>query len=157
MRFYPVNLNIEEKLCIVIGGGKVAERKIKTILSCGGKVKIISPGLSPLLSKMAKEADIEYIESGYRSGMIKGGYLVFACTSDRGVNSRISQEARSLGILVNVCDSAKESTFILPAVLRKGAIDVAVSTSGISPLRAVKIRDKLKEKFNEFVINRNKS
>lgn len=145
MRFYPVSLNIKGKLCTVIGGGKVAERKVKNVLFCGGKVKVISPELTSKLAKMARQKKINYIKAEYRSVILKRAYFVFAATSIRKINSKIAREAKKLGILVNVCDSVRESTFILPAVLRKKGLTIAVSTDGLSPRKAVKIRDKLKE------------
>lgn len=145
MKFYPVSLNIEGKKCVVIGGGKVAERKVSGILSCGGKVQVISAELIPKLAKMAKQGEIDYIKSEYRPGFLKGAYLAYAVTSSREVNSRVSRDGGEKGLPVNVCDSVKESAFILPAVLRKKGVTVAVSTEGKSPEKAVRIRDKLKE------------
>lgn len=145
MRFYPVSLNIEGKKCVVIGGGKVAERKVENILFCGGKAKVISPDLSSGLLEMAKQGKIDYIKREYQPALLKGAYLIYAVTSNREVNYRVSTEAGKLGIPVNVCDSVEESTFILPAVLRKNEMTIAVSTDGISPEKAVETRDKLKE------------
>ncbi|MCK4401250.1 bifunctional precorrin-2 dehydrogenase/sirohydrochlorin ferrochelatase [bacterium] len=145
MKFYPVNLNIKGKLCIVIGGGKVAERKIKNILFCGGKVKVISPELTSKLAELVKQRRIIYAKAEYHLEALKGAELIYAATSNRNLNSKIAKDAAKLGILVNVCDSAKDSSFILPAVLRKKDLVIAVSTDGISPEKAVRIRDKLKE------------
>ena len=145
MRYYPVSLNIEGKKCVVIGGGKVAERKVENILSCGGKVKVISPGLSTRLLEMAKQGKIDYIKCAYNPVFLEGAYLAYAATSSREVNSRISRDATKSSIPVNVCDSAEESTFILPAVLRKNEVTIAVSTDGVSSAKAVETRDKLKE------------
>lgn len=152
MKYYPVQLNIRGRWCVVIGGGKVAERKIKNILLCGGKVKVISPGLTDSLSKMAKQGRIDYIHAEYRSDVIEGAFLVFAATSCRKVNARVARDAGRLGIPVNVCDSAMESTFILPAVLRKKGITFSISTGGVSPARSVEIRDRLKDLIEEGLI-----
>lgn len=145
MRYYPVNLNIKGKVCVVIGGGRVAERKIRNILLCGGKVKVISPELTGLLMKMVRQGKIDYLRTEYRPGMCKGAFLVYAATSNRKVNAQIAREAERSGILVNVCDSAEESTFILPAVMRKRGVTIAVSTDGLSPAKSVRARDRLKE------------
>ena len=145
MRFYPVNLNIKGKVCVVIGGGKVAERKVRNILFCRGRVKVISPKLSPKLAELAKQRRITYSECEYKPAVLKGAYLIYAATSNRKVNSGIAKEAAKLGILVNVCDSARQSSFILPAILRKKGLTFAVSTDGLSPKKAAKLRDKLKE------------
>jgi len=145
LRFYAVNLNIEGKVCIVVGGGKVAERKIRNILFCGGRVRVVSPELITKLAEMAENKKIGYVKCEYRPDVLKKAYLVFAATSNRKVNSKIAKDAKEKGILVNVCDSAKKSTFILPAILRKKGMVISVSTGGVSPQKAVKIRDKIKE------------
>ena len=145
MKFYPVNLNIKGKLCIVIGGGKVAERKIKNILLCEGKVKVISPDLTSKLAELVKQRRITYAKAEYHLESLKGAWLIYAATSNRKLNSKIAKDADKLGILVNVCDSREKSSFILPAVLRKKDLVIAVSTDGTFPEKAVKIRDKLKE------------
>ena len=145
MRYYPINLNIKGKICAVIGGGKVAERKVKNILFCEGKVRVVSPDLTDLLSTWVKRKKIEYVRDEYHRRYLKGASLIYAATSDRSINARISKDAAGLGILVNVADSAEESTFIVPAVLRKQGIIIAVSSGGLSPDKSVRVRDRLKE------------
>jgi precorrin-2 dehydrogenase/sirohydrochlorin ferrochelatase len=145
MRYYPINLNIKGKVCIVIGGGKVAERKIRNILLCGGKVKVISPELTEPLAQIVRRRRINYRKDEYHSSILEGAFLAYAATSDRKVNAQVAKDAARLGILVNVCDSARESTFIVPAVLRKGGITISVSTDGVSPAKSVSIRDRLKK------------
>jgi siroheme synthase-like protein len=147
MRYYPVNLNIRKKVCVVFGGGKVAERKVKNILFCGGKVNVVSPDLTELLSKMARQRKINHIQAEYHRRHLRGASFVYAATSDRKVNARIARDAAKVGLLVNVCDSARESSFILPAVLRKRGITITVSTDGLSPSKSVRIRNRLKELF----------
>jgi siroheme synthase-like protein len=154
MKYYPVNLNIKGKVCVVIGGGSVAERKVKNILFCGGKVRVISPDLTDLLSKWAGKEKIDYIRSEYHFRHLKGASLVYAATSDRRVNAQIAKDSVRLGLLVNVADSAKESTFIVPAVLRKRGFTIAVSTGGLSPAKSVRIRDMLKELMGEGTLSK---
>lgn len=145
MRYYPINLNIKGKVCTVIGGGKVAERKVKNILFCGGIVRVVSPDLTDLLANWVKRKKVDYVQDEYHRRHLRGASLVFAATSDRRVNAQISKDAARIGLLVDVADSAKESTFIIPAVLRKKGITIAVSTGGLSPSKSVRIRDRLKE------------
>jgi precorrin-2 dehydrogenase/sirohydrochlorin ferrochelatase len=147
MRSYPVNLNIKGKVCVVIGGGRVAERKVKNVLLCGGKVRVVSPELTDLLLKMVRRGKIDYIRAEYHSDALEGAFLVYATTSHRRVNAQIAKDATRLGLLVNVANSARESSFILPAVLRKRGITIAVSTDGLSPSKSVRIRNRLKELF----------
>jgi siroheme synthase-like protein len=155
MRYYPVNLNIKGKICVVIGGGRVAERKVKNILFCGGKVRVVSPNLTDLLSTWVKRKKIDYFQDEYQSRYLRGASLIYAATSDRSINAQISKDAAKLGLLVNVADSAKESTFIIPAVLRKKGITIAVSTGGLSPGKSVRIRDRLKELIEEVMLAKN--
>lgn len=152
MRYYPINLNIRGKVCVVIGGGKVAERKVKNVLICGGKVRVVSPDLTHLLSKWAEQRKIDYIRSQYHCRHLERAFLVYAATSNRKVNAQIARDSVRLGLLVNVCDSAKESSFILPAVLRKSGIAIAVSTDGLSPAKAVRTRDRLKKLIGEGIV-----
>lgn len=152
MKHYPINLNIKGKLCVVIGGGRVAERKVKNILLCGGKVRVISPDLTDLLSKWVSQGKMDYIRSEYRASHLKGAFLVYAAASDRKVNTEIAQDAAKRRLLVNVADSATASTFILPAVLRRREISIAVSTNGLSPAKSVRIRDKLKTLMDKGIL-----
>ena len=152
MKYYPVNLNIKGRLCVVIGGGRVAERKVKNLLRCGGWVRVVSPDLSDLLSKWVSQGKMDYTRSEYRASHLKGAFLVYAATSDRKVNAKIARDAAKRRLLVNVADSATESTFILPAVVRKREISIAVSTNGLSPAKSVRIRDRIKEFIEKGIL-----
>jgi precorrin-2 dehydrogenase/sirohydrochlorin ferrochelatase len=155
MKYYPINLNIKGRLCVVIGGGRVAERKVKNLLRCGGRVKVVSPDLTVLLSKWVSQGKMDYARSEYRTSHLKGAFLVYAATSDRKVNAEIARDAARRRLLVNVADSTAESTFILPAVLRKREISIAVSTNGLSPAKSVRIRDRIKEFIEKGKLTRN--
>lgn len=144
MVFYPINLNIKNRECVIVGGGRVAERKTRNILSFGGKVKIISPELTTGLKKLYRIKKIRYVKLEYSPDMLKGAFLVYATTSQRKVNAQIAKDAKRLGILVNVADSAKDSSFILPAIMRKKKSVISVSTNGKSPSLAKRIRDEIK-------------
>jgi siroheme synthase-like protein len=154
MRYYPIHLNVKGKVCVVIGGGRVAERKVKNILFCGGNARVVSPDLTDLLSKWAKKKKIDYIRGKYHSHHLGGAFLVYATTSDRRVNRQVAKDAAKLGLLVNVADSARESTFILPAVLRKRGLTIAVSTDGLFPSKSVRIRDRLEKLVEEEILTK---
>jgi precorrin-2 dehydrogenase/sirohydrochlorin ferrochelatase len=154
MKYYPVNLKIRDKLCVVIGGGKVAERKVKNLLLCGAWVRVVSPDLTNLQSKWVGRGKIDYIRSKYRVGYLKGAFLVYAATSDHKVNAKIARDAVRRRLLVNVADSPKASTFILPAVLRKREVSIAVSTNGFSPEKSVRIRDSLKSLMDKGILTK---
>jgi len=152
MKYYPVSLNIKEKLCVVIGGGRVAERKVKNLLRYGARVRMVSPGLTVRLSKWVRQGKMDYTRSEYRSSHLKGAFLVYAATSDRKVNARIAKDAVKRRLLVNVADAPTESAFILPAVVRKREISIAVSTNGISPAKSVRIRDRIKQFIEKGIL-----
>lgn len=152
MKYYPINLNIKGRLCVVIGGGRVAERKVKNLLPCGGWVRVVSPDLTDQLSKWVSQGKINYTRSEYRAGHLKRAFLVFAATSDRKVNAEIARDAAKRRLLINVADSATESTFILPAVIRKREISIAVSTNGLSPVKSVRIRDRIKDFIEKGIL-----
>ena len=152
MKYYPVNLNIKGRLCVVIGGGRVAERKVKNLLRCGGRVRVVSPDLTDLLSKWVSQGKMDYTRSEYRASHLKGAFLVYAATSDRKVNAEIARDAARRRLLVNVADAPTESTFILPAVVRKREISIAVSTNGLSPAKSVRIRDRIKEFIEKGIL-----
>jgi len=145
MKYYPINLNIKDRLCVVIGGGRVAERKVRNLLLCGARVRVVSPDLTDRLSKWVIQRKIDDTRSEYRASHLKGAFLVYAATSDRKVNAEIARDAAKRKLLVNVVDSAKDSAFILPAVLRKRGVSIAVSTDGLSPATSVRIRDRIRK------------
>jgi precorrin-2 dehydrogenase/sirohydrochlorin ferrochelatase len=120
-KYFPINLDIKGKKCVVVGGGVVGKRKAEKLKAFGAKVILI--------------------KNNYKALDIKGAYLVFAATNNRKVNAAVARDAKKMGIPVNVADSAAESSFILPAVLVKKELTIAVSPSGKSPKRAVKVRD----------------
>jgi len=152
MRYYPVNLNIKGRLCVVIGGGRGAERKVKNLIRYGGRVRVVSPDLTDRLSKWASQGKLDYTRNEYRASHLKGAFLVYAATSDRKVNAKIARDAVKRKLLVNVADAPTESAFILPAVVRKREISIAVSTNGISPAKSVRIRDRIKQFIEKGIL-----
>jgi precorrin-2 dehydrogenase/sirohydrochlorin ferrochelatase len=154
MKYYPINLNIRDELCVVIGGGKVAERKVKNLLRCGARVRLVSPDLTALLSKWVSQGKINYSRSEYRAGFLKGAFLVYAATSNRKVNAEIARDAILRKLLVNVADAPMESTFILPAVVRKREVSIAVSTNGLSPAKSVRIRNRLETLLDKGILTK---
>lgn len=142
-QYYPVNLKIKDKKCVVVGGGKVAERKIKFLLEKGGSVTVISPEITSRLEKLGREGKINLLPVTYFSSPLKDAFLIIAATDDPTINSCVAKDANRLGILVNVVDSPSESSFILPATLSRGDLTIAVSTAGKSPALARKIKEDL--------------
>lgn len=145
MPFYPVNLQITNRLCIVIGGGGVALRKVRSLLQGNARVRVISPALEPELLVLVEEQPIEWLKREYVEGDLHGAFLVFAVTNDRTVQNRIMKEADRTAVLLNSADDPHGSDFHVPAHFRRGKMLITVSTGGGSPALAKKIREQLEE------------
>jgi precorrin-2 dehydrogenase/sirohydrochlorin ferrochelatase len=127
----------------VVGGGAVAERKVGTLLECQASVTVISPVLSPGLQQLAEKGVIQTIRRKYRSSDLKDAFLVIAATDDAAINSAVAERGLRQRALVNVVDAPNDSNFIVPSVVRRGDITIAIGTAGKSPALARKIRTKL--------------
>lgn len=154
MKFYPALLNLHNKRCVIIGGGKVAQRKVSSLLNTGAHVLVVSKSLTSGLKRFLKKGSISYLNSTYKKKFLNSVFLVIAATNDGRINSRVYADAQDKGILVNCVDSLKESNFIIPAVHVKGDFIFSISTSGKVPGFAKEIRKDLKNIFNEEYILR---
>jgi precorrin-2 dehydrogenase/sirohydrochlorin ferrochelatase len=149
MRYYPINLDIRQRRCLVVGGGAVATRKVKTLLDCRAIVTVVSPELSAVLQALAQSGRITIKTRPYRSGDLEGIFLVIGATDDQAVNRKIEIDARRLEKLCNIADQPDKCNFILPAIVKRGDLLIAVSTSGKSPALAKKLRKQLEIQFGE--------
>jgi siroheme synthase-like protein len=147
--YYPIFINLQGRRCVVVGGGKVALRKVKMLLEGGAKVTVISPRPHPEIEKLSEKRVIQLIRRDYKAGDLKEAVIVIAGTDVKEVNRKVADEARKAGVLVNVADDPKPSDFIIPSFFRRGDLTVAVSTAGMSPALARKIRTKLEKSFGE--------
>ncbi len=147
--FYPIFLNIRSRRCVVVGGGQVALRKVRTLLEHEANVELISPHLCSELNQLAGVGEISVLRRGYRAGDLQEAFIVIAATNDNDINLEIVEEARRTGVLVNVVDDAESSNFILPSYIRRGDVTIAISTAGRSPALARKIRTRLEKEFGE--------
>jgi siroheme synthase-like protein len=147
--YYPIFFNLQGKRCVVIGGGKVALRKIKTLLECEAVVTVISPEFRREISRLSKEKEIHLIQREYKAGDLKDAMIAIACTDMKKVNRKVVDEAKKAGVLINVADDPESSDFIIPSFFRRENLTVAVSTAGVSPALARKIRTKLEKDFGE--------
>ncbi len=150
--YYPLSLNIKGKRCVVVGGGRVALRKVTTLLEYGTDIELISPELCPELASLSARGLIHVYLRPYRAGDLQKAFLAFAATDNSSTNKQVAEEAGSRGILVNVADDAEGSDFIIPSSARRGEITIAVSTGSISPALARKIRTKLEETISDEYI-----
>ncbi len=140
MSYYPVYLDLRGRRCVVVGGGLVAERKVNSLLEAEAKVVVISPRLTPGLQALVAGGRIAWTERTYRSGDLAGAFLAVGAAGERSVNRRVWQEATRRGVLVNVVDDPSHCDFIMPSVVRRGDLIVAVSTGGRAPALAVRLR-----------------
>lgn len=145
MKYYPVFLDIKDKNCLVVGGGAVGARKALTLEKCGARVKVISDRFSAEFKSLDKT--FTCLEKKYEKDDLKGMFLVFAATNNADLNQEIKRDASKLNIICNVADAPDESDFILPSIVERGDLVVAVSTSGSSPAMAKKIRQELEVYF----------
>jgi len=127
----------------MVGGGMVAERRVDGLLAAGARVRVISPRTTRTLAALAAEGRIELESRGYREGDLEGADLAFVATDAGEVNAAVAREARERGLWVNAADDPTHCTFILPALVRRGDLTVAVSTGGSSPALARAIREEL--------------
>jgi precorrin-2 dehydrogenase/sirohydrochlorin ferrochelatase len=177
MSFYPIFLNLEARPCLVVGGGCVAERKVLSLLKAGADVTVISPKLTKVLKALVeddtkktekspkasrkpqkrakkvekddKTAKIKYIKRDYKFGDAEGYNLVISATDNVGVNKLVHSDAFECGVLLNVADQPGLCDFIVPSVIERGALKVAISTSGKSPYFSAALREALEQSLPE--------
>ena len=148
MGFFPIYLEITGRRCLVIGGGAVAERKIANLLEAGAEVTVISPDASENVARWSRNNTIQLEARCYQNGDLDGYELAFVATDDDRVNASVYQEGKSRGVWVNAADDPAHCDFILPSVLRRGDLTVAVSSGGQSPALARTIREELEIYFS---------
>ncbi|MBI5559693.1 MAG: bifunctional precorrin-2 dehydrogenase/sirohydrochlorin ferrochelatase [Deltaproteobacteria bacterium] len=145
MPLYPIFLDIKNKPCLVIGGGSVANRKTLSLLSAGAKVTVISPTLTEGLKKLKKAKKILHIPRRYAPGDLKGFFLAVSTAGSRRMNETAHRDALDLKVLLNVADNPGFGNFIVPSVVERGDIKIAISTSGKSPYFAKTFRQALEK------------
>lgn len=145
--FYHISLKLVGQRCLVVGGGTVAERKVKALLECGAKVIVVSPDLIQGLGERVTKGEILHKRRRFEPRDLDGMLLVISATDDKELNVRIAELCRKRGILVNVVDNPELSTFYVPASVRRRPICISVSTGGTSPLLARRIREYLESQI----------
>lgn len=143
--YYPIFIDIKGRPCLVFGGGAVAERKIKLLMKFGAEIKVISPKVTKKISLLEAAGKISVLKRGYSKGDLANAALVFAATSSRETNNRIKNEGERAGILVNVVDDPELCDFIVPSIIKKGPVVIAISTSGTLPMFSKKLRKEIEE------------
>lgn len=149
MGYYPVFFEMNQRRCVVIGGGAVAERKVAGLLEIGASVTVISPQVTETIADWAKLGSIKVLVRRYQRGDLAEYEIVFVATDNSEVNAVVCDEAKSRGVWVNAADDPAHCDFILPSVLRRGNLTVAVSTGGSSPALSRAIREELESYFTK--------
>lgn len=149
---YPVQLNVINRDCLIVGAGKVALRKATMLLNAGAQVTVVAPTINEEIRTLVPKGLI-VVERPFQSADVCGRFLVFAATDSREVNSAVAEYAKKKQILVNVADSRLESDFILPAVVQKEDLCLAISTNGINPGYAKLMKEYLATEIDESFLN----
>jgi precorrin-2 dehydrogenase/sirohydrochlorin ferrochelatase len=140
-------LDIQDKNCLVVGGGGVGSRKVQTLLKCGAIVTVVSPEISDRLRVLAESERLTLKPRPYRSEDIEGIFLVIGASDDETLNRQISSDAERRNTLCNIADRPEKCNFILPSIVRRDDLVITISTSGRSPALAKKLRKKLERQF----------
>lgn len=145
MPLYPVNLKVDGRPCTVIGGGRVALRKVESLLECGAEVKVVSPVIDEAFA--ALRGRYEHVARPYRWGDLEGSFLAIAATDDDATNRAVEEEAHARHMLLNVVDKPAQCNFFVPATIRRGELMMTVSTGGELPALSRRLRLQLEAEF----------
>jgi siroheme synthase-like protein len=144
---FPLFLRLAGRACLVVGAGAIAESKIESLLRAGARVKVVAPAATEKVRRWARAKQIVWRARAYRPGDLGGAFLVIAATSSRKLHRVIFRQARRSGILCNAVDDPPNCDFYYPAVVRRGSLQIAISTGGESPSLAARLRAELERQF----------
>jgi precorrin-2 dehydrogenase / sirohydrochlorin ferrochelatase len=144
---FPMFFRLEGRACLVVGAGAVAEEKIHGLLRAGARVRVIAPSATPMIVELARTRKLEWLAREFKTRDLASVFLVVAATSSAEVHERIWRAARRANVLCNVVDDPERCDFFYGAVVRRGALQIAVSTGGRSPALAQRIRKQLEKQF----------
>ena len=148
-RLYPMFLDLQGRRCLVVGGGRVAERKAAGLLEAGARVRVVAPEIGPDLTRRAEAGELAAETRPFAEADLDGAFLVIAATDDEAVNGAVWRMARERGVLCNVVDQPGRCDFHAPAVLRRRRLQVAFSTNGQAPAVGAALRDAVDAAFGE--------
>jgi precorrin-2 dehydrogenase/sirohydrochlorin ferrochelatase len=141
--YYPIYIDIEDRSVVIIGGGEVCARKVETMLRYGARVTVVSPEATEEIERWAREGAVTFVRKRYEASDLDGANIVIASTDDQKTNETIAADCRSRRIPVNVVDVTPLCEFIVPAIIEKGSVQIAVSTGGKSPALARTLKEDL--------------
>ena len=145
MRYYPIYLDLKDRAVLVVGGGLIAEGKAIQLVAAGARVRVVSPDLTPRLAELVEHGQIAYRQGKFESGDLNGVTLVISATNDQAANENVAHLAAELGLLHNVVDQPALCSFITPALIARGGIQISVSTGGGSPSVAQRVKREIGE------------
>ncbi|HAE92331.1 precorrin-2 dehydrogenase/sirohydrochlorin ferrochelatase family protein [Tissierella praeacuta] len=150
--FYPIMIDISNKCIIIVGGGEVAHRKARKLLEFGGKLMILSPCNIPKFEELKEryKENLDFIYDEYNKKYIEDAFLVIGATSSKKINKQISEDCKSLNILVNIVDSREDSDFITPSIINNDTLTISISTMGSFPYLSKKIRMDMEDSYKKF-------
>jgi precorrin-2 dehydrogenase / sirohydrochlorin ferrochelatase len=144
---FPMMVKLESRRCIVVGGGEVAASKADMLLGCGAQVVVIAQAATESIQALARQAKLEWTARDFVAADLNGAFLVVAATNSSAVNEEVFRAGRARGVLCNVVDDPEHCDFFYPAVVRRGALQIAISTAGYSPALAHRLRLELEQQF----------
>jgi precorrin-2 dehydrogenase/sirohydrochlorin ferrochelatase len=147
--FYMAALNLMGRRCLVVGAGTIGLEKIEGLLACDAEVVVVAPEADREVAELAESGAVEWRRRPYAAGDLEDCFLVIAATSDTDVNIAVYGDAESRAMLVNVVDVPPLCNFILPAIVRRGPIAIAISTAGASPALAKRMKSQIAELFGD--------
>lgn len=145
MRYFPINIDIQNKSCVLIGGGNVAYRKALSLLKAGADITLIAPEINDGVSGLVDDDALKWLKRIYQPGDLKGATLAIVAVDDPGVGKKVSQEATRLNVPINVADIPEQCTFTLSSCIERGDLLVTISTGGKCPAFSRHMRLKLEE------------
>ena len=143
MSLFPIFLKLTNRPCIVIGAGHLAESKIESLQAANARITVIAPHASPRIEEMSASGEITWLRREYAEGDLAGQFLVVAATNVPAVNRAVFAEAESAGVLINAVDDPPFCDFYFPSVVRRGDLQIAISTAGHSPALAQRLRKEI--------------
>ena len=147
MKLFPMFLKLAERPCLVVGAGAIGESKISSLLEAGAKVRVVAPEATQQVQSWAQAKKLDWIGRAWEPPDLDGMFLVVAATSSTEVHERIFEEATRRGVLCNIADVPALCHFYYPAVVQRGALQIAISTGGHSPALAQRLRKELEDQF----------
>ena len=151
--FFPILLNLQKFPCLIVGGGKVAHRKVQSLLLFSAKITVISPRICKPLKELHKSKKIKVITKSYSKEHLKNFKIVFSTTNNKKVNEQVRKDSNNEGVLLNVADNPSLCDFILPANVKRGALTVSISSQGKAPFMVSELKKKSEHIFSPVYIN----